>query len=88
MSVRREAPEERFYDVKYSALTQNPIEEALRVLAASGIPMTHEIERGMEDWIEANRREHRAAHKYTLEDFELTADDIRVRYHDYITQFV
>ncbi len=88
MRVRANAGADRFIDVNYKSLLTAPSEEGMRVLSAAGIPMSSEIKIGMEDWIEVNRREHRAAHKYSLEDFGLDADDIHAKYGDYISQYV
>jgi len=88
MQVRGNADPARFIDVNYKNLLTAPGEEGMRVLSAAGIPMSSGIKDGMEDWIEANRREHRAVHKYSLEDFGLNQEDIRVKYGDYISQYI
>ena len=88
MKVRAEAERERFIDVNYKALLETPAKEGLRVLSLAGVAESADIKDGMEDWIEANRREHRAAHKYSLEDFGLSESNIREKYADYITQYV
>lgn len=88
MKVRADAPSGRFIDVNYKDLIENPTYEGARVLTAANIAMSDSIQNGMEDWIEANRREHRASHKYCLEDFGLYAEDIRSKYHNYISTYV
>lgn len=88
MQVRSGADPSRFIDVRYEALLHNPVNEGVRVLGFADVPMGPEIENGMEEWIEANRREHRAAHKYSLEDFGLTADGIRRDYESYIATYL
>lgn len=88
MQVRGQVGGDRFIDINYKELTSNAAEQGARVLEFAGIPMSAEIENGMVDWIEANRREHRAAHKYTLEDFGLDADEIHSGYSDYIEAFL
>ena len=71
MAARREVGAERFIDVLYTELTKEPIEVGKRVLAQAGVEATPEIVAGMSEWVEANRREDRAPHRYTLEDFGL-----------------
>ena len=88
MQVRARADASRFIDVNYKDLLGSAAQEGGRVLAAAGIPMSPAIKDGMEDWIEANRREHRAAHKYGLEDFGLEEAAIRRDYADYIKRYV
>ena len=39
-------------------------------------------------WIEANRREDRAPHKYTLEEFGLEKSEIEGQFAAYRTQFL
>ena len=88
MQVRARADASRFIDVNYKDLLGSAAQEGGRVLAAAGIPMSPAIKDGMEDWIEANRREHRAAHKYSLDDFGLDEASIRREYDDYIKLYV
>ena len=88
MEAREQSGASRFVDVRYADLTSRPIEEASRVLAAVGVTITPEIRAGMDTWIEANRREHRAPHRYSAADFGLTADQIRDVFADYRAQFI
>ena len=88
MAVRAGANASRFIDVNYKNLLESPSDEGMRVMAAAGIALGPEIKNGMEDWIEANRREHRAAHKYSLEDFGLDEAAIRASYDNYIQLYV
>ena len=88
MAVRANADPNRFIDVNYKFLLETPAEEGLRVLELAGVTESAEIRDGMEEWIEANRREHRAAHKYSLADFGLSEANIRAKYGDYISQYV
>ncbi len=88
MAVRARSGPDRFIDVNYKALTTHPVQEGRRVLEAAGIAMSEKIEVGMSDWIAANRREHRAAHAYDLNDFGLNADNITAQYQAYIDLYV
>jgi hypothetical protein len=78
----------RFIDVSYADLTARPIEEGKRVLAEAGIVVTDEIIAGMGEWIEANRREDRAPHKYTMADFGLETAQIEARFAAYRARFL
>ncbi len=84
----RAGQDARFMDIHYKRLLENPTEVGGEVLEFAGIPMSAEIEAGMEDWIEANRREHRAPHQYALEDFGLSAEMISERFADYKDKFL
>ncbi len=86
--VARDGQDARFMDIHYKRLLDNPTSVGGEVLEFAGIPMSAEIEAGMEDWIEANAREHRAPHKYALEDFGLSAEMIDARFADYKDRFL
>lgn len=83
MDTRDNAGTADFIDVAYTDLTSDPIDEGKRVLAEAGVPITPEITAGMEGWIEANRREDRAPHKYSLEDFALNKAEIEADFAAY-----
>jgi hypothetical protein len=88
MRVREQAGPDRFIDVPYTALTAVPIEAGKRVLEAAGIAVTPEIEAGMNEWVEANKREDRAPHKYTLEEFGLDKAALEASFAFYRERFL
>jgi len=88
MSVRAKAEPARFMDIDYQHMVSDPVAIGRQVLDFANIPISPEIEAGMSGWIDANKREHRAAHKYSLEDFSLTQEGIRTHYKTYIAKFV
>ena len=93
MSARARAPSGVFLDVKYEEQVRDPLSVGARVLeAAAGAPLSgaaaDAARAGMAAWIDANRREDRAAHEYSLEEFGLQADDIRAGFADYAATFL
>lgn len=83
MSVRQRIGSDRVIDVRYTDTTSQPIEEGKRVLREAGIAVTPEIVAGMAEWVEANRREDRAPHRYALEDFGLTREMVEQDFAEY-----
>jgi hypothetical protein len=83
MSVRAKVGPDNFIDVRYTDTTTKPVEEGKRVLAEAGIAVTPEIEAGMAEWVEANKREDRAPHRYALEDFGLTRELVERDFAEY-----
>ncbi|WP_165324009.1 sulfotransferase family protein [Rhizorhabdus phycosphaerae] len=83
MSVRAKVGPDNFIDVRYTDTTTKPVEEGKRVLAEAGIAVTPEIEAGMAEWVEANKREDRAPHRYALEDFGLTRELVEQDFAEY-----
>ena len=88
MMVRSRSDASRFMDIDYKDMISTPLAVGQSVLDFCGIDLSPDIEAGMSGWIEANKREHRAAHKYSLDDFSLTEEAIRSRYQTYISHFV
>ncbi len=88
MSVREKVQGRDFVDVKYSDLLTDPIGQGTRVLEAAGITVTDEVRAGMAEWIEANKREDRAPHKYSLEDFGLDKAGIEREFAEYRKTFI
>ncbi|RJF93137.1 sulfotransferase family protein [Sphingomonas cavernae] len=88
MLVRERVEGRNFVDVRYADLLSDPIGEGTRVLEAAGVTVTPEVRAGMAEWIEANKREDRAPHKYTLEDFGLDKAEVDRRFAGYRAAFV
>jgi LPS sulfotransferase NodH len=88
MAVRGQVAGQNFIDVRYADLLGDPIGEVVRVLEAAGGDVTDAVRAGMAEWIEANKREDRAPHKYALEDFGLVRSDVEQRFAAYRAAFL
>ncbi|AGH51337.1 MULTISPECIES: sulfotransferase family protein [Sphingomonadales] len=77
-----------FIDVRYTEQLSEPVKVGRYVLEQAGITVTPEIEAGMAEWIEANKREDRAPHKYSLEDFGLTRAQVEEKFRSYREAFL
>ena len=77
-----------FVDVPYKDLLSDPITTGTRVLESAGVTVTDEIVAGMAQWIEANRREDRAPHQYTLEEYGLDKTEIEQKFAQYRSRFL
>ena len=75
-------------DVRYADLLSDPIGEGIRVLEAAGVEVTPTVRAGMTEWVETNKREDRAPHKYALEDFGLLRSDVEQRFAAYRAAFL
>ncbi|MEM9013718.1 MAG: sulfotransferase [Pseudomonadota bacterium] len=76
MDARENVPPGVFIDVAYADLISDPIVQASRVLKGVGVEDIDLMMGGMSEWIEANKREDRAAHRYSLGEYGLTADAV------------
>lgn len=77
-----------FIDVRYTEQLAEPIVIGQQVLERAGIKVTREMEASMAEWIELNRRENRAPHIYSLEEFGLDADEIKRKFSTYREKFL
>ena len=76
------------YDVRYADLLNEPIEVVKGIYAHYGLEYTSELNTSLERYLEANPQHKHGKHKYSLEDFGLSAADIRRRFGDYAAEFV
>jgi hypothetical protein len=66
----------RFVDIAYADLLQDPITEAKRVFTAAGLVFRETDEAAMATWLAANNRQTRPAHRYAPETYGLTEDGL------------
>ena len=88
MVARSAAQPGRFIDVNYRDLLAEPIEQGVRVLEHAGVEVTSDMVVQMEQWIEANKREDRAPHRYSLEDFGLDEAELTAMFDAYRMKFL
>lgn len=86
MTVREERPDV-FLDVYYDDLITDPMAQVARIYDAAGIPLTDEVRAEMA----AHRRSHaqhaHGQHRYTLEEFGLSEDEVSAAYAGYRQRF-
>lgn len=87
IASRRTLPPAPFIDVHYPDLLRQPIETVRRIYDRFGMEMTPETERRMRGWLVDNPQHKRGVHKYTLEQFGLTAEEIDRLYGRYREYF-
>ena len=83
--LRATLPADRIIDVRYEDTVADPVGTAGRVMERLGFGFAEADREAMEDCMTANVRENRPKHKYTAEQFGLTADKIAedfAFYHD------
>lgn len=90
LAVRDRRPDagERFVDVAYRDVVEDPLACVERIYAALGFELTPETRRGMERWLAADARAKSPPHKYSAEQFGLTENGIRDAFADYMARFI
>ncbi len=88
LTERDKMPVDRFIDVWFNDTLTDPIAQVKRIYEFVGMQLTAEASTYMADWKEENRRDKRAAHDYTLEQFGLSAAAIERDFANYRERFI
>lgn len=85
--VRARHPD-RFVDVWYRDTVAEPRRVAEQVFAFIGEPLTEEGWSEMQRWRDANQREARPMHRYTLAEFGLSEEGIKAQFATYRSTYI
>lgn len=88
MSVRAGADASRFLDINYADLLTDPVAAGRKALTHAGVEMSAHADAEMHQWLEENKRENRAAHAYTLDEFGLSEDQIKADFGAYVDAYL
>ena len=80
--------DDRFIDVLYEHTRKDPMHSIATIYERLGRPFTDEARDSMKRWGDDNRRDKRAAHSYTLEEFGYTREGICEAFADYRERFI
>jgi hypothetical protein len=87
MHVRRQAPPERFYDVHYQDLVEEPVHTIRRLYEYFDYAFTGQMEGRMQAWHARNPQHRYGVHRYELEQFGLSTEEIRHQFASYMQTF-
>jgi len=87
MATRDRVGDEGFVDVSYYDLIKDPIPEVERIYASAGMELTLDARSAMEASRKVNKQHKYGRHKYALEDFGMTEDDVESRIAPYRVRF-
>lgn len=74
-------------DIFYDDLMDDPIGTVKQIYDHFGLQWSQEFEKAMEKWLRENPQGKQGRNSYSLSDFNLTEDDIYIRYAAYIDLF-
>lgn len=80
--------EDRFIDVQYEDTRKNPMDSIARIYERLDRPFSNEAREAMKLWGDENRRDKRAVHSYSLEEFGYTREGICEAFADYRARFI
>lgn len=87
MAVKRDFGDGRIHDFHYADLMRDPIGSMRRLYAQLGDELTEETEQGMRAWLDANPQGRHGKHSYSLEQYGLTAAQVRPYFEDYLAEY-
>jgi hypothetical protein len=87
IAARARIGEDRFLDVHHEDLNTDPLGTVARVHDFLGLTLDPAVERTIDQWQRANRTGAKGAHRYTPEQFGLSADQIHDDFDFYIRRF-
>ena len=88
LEARARIGEHRFVDLKYEELVKDPLAAARLVYQRMGREMTAADESAMRTWLAANGRDNRPSHQYSLEQYGLSAEQLKQDFKTYRERFI
>jgi sulfotransferase family protein len=86
VKVRDRHPD-RFHDVFFRDFVKDSIGVVRAIYQRFNLALSEEVERKMRAWLDAHAQSRPGFHKYTPEQYGLTADEIRRKYASYIERY-
>jgi hypothetical protein len=87
MAARARIGDERFIDVNHRELNADPMGTLERVYRLLDLDLRPEVRKSLVEWQQANRSGVHGVHRYTPEQFGLSAAQLRSEYDFYIRHF-
>jgi len=92
MNFRKSLPPDtesaHFYDVYFDDLVKEPLGIVKKIYDHFGYEYTEEFEDKMTDWMQHNNTHTPSKkHDYSLEQYDLTAEQVQYEFSDYITKY-
>ena len=87
-AARARIGEHRFIDIDYRAVAREPLVQAHRVLEAFGIARDARLDAVLGEFLDANKREQRPLHEYSLARFGLDEAEIRQEFASYRARYI
>jgi hypothetical protein len=79
--------ETQIFDCMYDELFADPLGMVKRVYAKFELTLTPEAEQRMRAYLQNNRQGKYGRHRYSLEEYGFTAENVHERYHEYMERF-
>ena len=88
MQSQEKWPKKHFIDVWYKDLLDDPLAQAEKIYQHIGLELSEQARASMNEWREANAREKRAKHEYSLEEYGFSSAGIQKQFADYCARYI
>lgn len=87
MEMRRDTEPTCFLDVDYHDLIADPKGQVRKICDHFGYAIDERMDHNMDQWLNRNRQHKYGVHRYSLEEFGLTAAEVRERMDGYLREY-
>jgi Sulfotransferase family len=87
MDFRKRTGDERFYDVAFADLQDDPVNTLAAGYESLGLTFTDATARSVERWARDHKPGSRGAHGHDLADYGLTPEGVRERFAEYLRAY-
>ncbi len=87
INARKTVNPERFVDIQYKDLLQNPVSTVRQIYNHFGFEVKADFEIRMQKWLADNPKNKHGVHHYSLEKFGLKTDAVKKRFSKYCDYF-
>ena len=87
LDIRRSVGDEHFYDLQYTDLISNPIQETAKIYSHFEIPFSPDMETAVKNWLTNNPQHKYGKHEYSAQQFGLEVETIRKKFAFYTNYF-
>lgn len=88
LDYRKTQHGDRFLDVQFRDTVEQPMSVVEAIYDFVGLPLTADTRKTIEHWLSQNRRDQRAPHHYTLQQFGLSEAQIKEDYRSYRDTYI
>ncbi|HMJ11686.1 MAG TPA: sulfotransferase [Polyangiaceae bacterium] len=87
MHARAALPADRFHDVYYDDFVADPLHSVRGTYQAFGLSLSEAAEQRMQEHVRESPRNRHGEHRYSLEQYGLTTQQVRERFASYLERF-
>jgi len=81
------ADKQPFYNVEYAEMVKDPLRVIRGIYKQYGLTLSEEAEQRMQSWLAGNPQHKHGKHRYSMEEYNITKEDIKQQMQPYLDYF-